>query len=255
MNSLFVATPMYGGQCYGAYAYSMAQLSALCAKNGTKMRYFQVANESRIDRARNICAEEFLKSGMTHLMFIDGDIEFDADSVLDLLNAGKDVICGFYPKKHIAWEKIRDAVKLGLADKDPNVLDQFVGAMVFTPAYTADPNAEHSLYEPIEVHEAGTGFMLIRREVFDRIAGLHYELSYRKGVTTSETMTCFFNGKIDEYTELFLSEDYDFCRLVRGVGMKIWLAPWAKLNHHGYYRFTGNVEALGVLGNAKMKAA
>ena len=37
---LFVATPMYGGQCAGLYTKSIADLSALCAKYGLQLQLY-----------------------------------------------------------------------------------------------------------------------------------------------------------------------------------------------------------------------
>src|SRR5262245_56025219 len=135
---LFVATPMYGGQCHGMYARSMADLAVICAKHDIKNKFYYHFNESLITRARNYCVDEFLRSGCTHLMFIDSDIGFDSKDVVTLMalqNGGSDydVIAGPYPKKDISWEKIKMAVNQGVADDDPNVLEQFVGDYVFNP--------------------------------------------------------------------------------------------------------------------------
>ena len=76
-KKLFVATPMYGGQCHGMFAKSMADLSAICAKYGIEMRAYYLFNESLITRARNYCVDEFMRSDFTHMMFIDSDIGFN----------------------------------------------------------------------------------------------------------------------------------------------------------------------------------
>lgn len=177
-RKLFVATPMYGGQCYGTYTRSIADLSALCTHHGIQVRFYFLFNESLITRARNYCVDEFLRSGDTHLMFIDSDIGFNARDVLALLalqsenpdDDDYDVLAGPYPKKNISWEKIKVAVDKGFADKDPQELSKYVGDFVFNPA-----NGTNSIQinSPAEVLEAGTGFMMIRRNTF-----LKYEEAY-----------------------------------------------------------------------------
>lgn len=67
-KKLFVATPMYGGQCAGMYARSIADLSAICAKYQIPLQLYYLFNESLITRARNYCVDEFMRSGATHLM-------------------------------------------------------------------------------------------------------------------------------------------------------------------------------------------
>jgi hypothetical protein len=247
---LFVATPMYGGQCYGAYTDSMMKLTAALIQRGQTFKYFPIFNESHIDRARNICADEFLQSDATHLMFVDSDIQFMAQSVFELIEQDKDVVCGFYPKKYIRWQNVKRAVELGYGDDDPKDLAQFAAEMVFTPALNEDSKRPRAVTELVELHEGGSGFMLIKRAVLERLINVYPEMVCYKSGGDTGTIACFFDAGIDPDPEAFrhfLSEDYAFCRLVRKAGMQIWLAPWIKLMHHGYYQFSGSVEALAAL--------
>jgi len=70
-KKLFVATPMYGGMCAGMFTRAIADLSALCHAYGIPLQLYFLFNESLITRARNYCCDEFMRSGATHLMFID----------------------------------------------------------------------------------------------------------------------------------------------------------------------------------------
>ena len=81
-RKLFVATPMYGGQCAGVYARSIADLTAVCAAHQIPMQLYYLFNESLITRARNYCVDEFIRSDATHLMFIDSDIGFNPQDVV-----------------------------------------------------------------------------------------------------------------------------------------------------------------------------
>lgn len=257
-KSLFVATPMYGGQCFGAYTNAVMHLALLAKERGIPFKFCPLFNESHIDRGRNILADEFLTSGMSHLMFIDSDIEFEPADVIGMLDAEKDVLCGFYPKKAIDWARIVAAVKAGLADENPKVLQHYVGKMAFTPSLDDQSLQAKSIYDMVEVHEACTGFMMIQRQVLEKLAIAHPELTYLKNGEQKDEITCFFDAKIDPNEKPFkrhLSEDYDFCRLVRDAGMKIWLAPWMKLSHLGYYQFIGDVEAIGALDMKRAEAA
>jgi len=168
-RKLFLAVPMYGGQCAGMFTRSVADLSAICTKHGIPLQLFFLFNESLVTRARNYCVDEFMRSGATHLMFIDSDIGFNPQDVIALLamqndESEYDVIGGPYPKKCISWEKIKQAVDKGMADEDPNKLEKFVGDYVFNPKTT---QREIPLNQPVEVLEIGTGFMMIRRKTFE----------------------------------------------------------------------------------------
>lgn len=255
-RKLFVATPMYGGQCTGIYTQSMQNLAIACAQWGVEMRVYYLFNESLITRARNYCVDEFLRSGSTHLMFIDSDIGFDADSVLTLLalqgdETPYDVLAGPYPKKTISWEKIKQAVDKGAADEDPRNLENYVGDFVFnlTPGIQ-----EFRIDQPVEVMETGTGFMMIRRKSFEIFKNAYPEYAYLPDhVRTAEfdgsrEIHAYFDCIIEEETKRYLSEDYMFCHLLRKAGGKIWLCPWLPLKHMGSYIFGGSLSHLATVG-------
>ena len=42
-RKLFVATPMYGGQCHGMFARSTADLAAVCAKYNIEIRFYYLS--------------------------------------------------------------------------------------------------------------------------------------------------------------------------------------------------------------------
>jgi hypothetical protein len=260
MTSLFIATPMYGGQCYGAYTDSVIKLCVELAKRGIEYKFFPIFNESHIDRARNVCADEFLTSKFTHLLFIDSDLSgYKPEQVIDLMALGKDIICGFYPKKRINWKIVVAAVKAGLADKNPEVLQRFVGDMVFTPALNADSSRFRTIYELTPLHEGGTGFMMVRREALEKIRDANPDRLYHRYHDKTDLMMCFFDAQPEPEWQVnyrrFITEDFDFCRLARLAGIDIWLAPWIKLIHHGYYQFVGDIEAIAMTQQQPAEAA
>ena len=202
-QKLFVATPMYGGACNGMYARSMCDLTALCLKYGIEMRSYFLFNESLITRARNYCVDEFMRSGFTHMLFIDSDIGFNPQDILALLalqteESPYDIIGGAYPKKCITWEKIVQAVNAGVGEDNPNILEDFVGDFVFNPVMDpGETSKQIKLDEPAEVLEIGTGFMMIRRNTFEEYLKHYPEIMYRPDHVRTEA----FDGsrKIGQY--------------------------------------------------------
>ena len=254
-KKLFVATPMYGGQCHGAYTKAITDLMILCTKYGIEAKLFFIFNESLVQRARNYLTDEFVRSGYDHMIFIDSDIHFEPQDVLVMMHFAAtrddmDVVCGPYPKKAISWEKIKVAVDKGYADKNPNQLEEFVGDFVFNPA---DGVTQFRVDEPIEVKESGTGFMLITREALQKYDKAFPGQSYKPDhVRTanfdgSREIMAYFDCVICPTTKRYLSEDYMFCQWMRKAGGKVWLLPWMRLKHAGSYIFGGSLQALAAI--------
>jgi len=255
-RSIFLASPMYGGMCNGIYAKSLADTMVLFHAYGIKAQLHLLFNESLITRARAYCAQSFLDSDCTHLMFIDSDIGWNAQDVLSLLALASDespydVICGPYPKKCISWEKVKAATDKGFADDDPNVLQNFIGDYVFN---VVGNTPEIQLNRPVEVQESGTGFMMIKRKTLLDFQKNHPEKMYKpdhvrsEGFDGSREICMSFDCVIDPVSKRYLSEDYYFCQEVRKFGGKVWLCPWINLTHTGAMVFGGSLMDLARLG-------
>lgn len=255
-RKIFLATPMYGGQCAGMFAKSVADLAAICAKYQIPLQLYFLFNESLITRARNYCADEFMRSDATHMIFLDSDIGFNPQDVIALLalqdeESPYDVIGAPYPKKCISWEKVKQAVDKGIADEDPNVLEKFVGDYVFNPK---GDQKEIPIGHPVEVREIGTGFMMIRRKTFEKYTEVFSELHYKPdhirtaAFDGSREIMAFFDCIIDPESKRYLSEDYMFCYNVQKAGMKVWFCPWMQTQHVGMYVFGGSLADLASIG-------
>lgn len=255
-NKLFVATPMYGGQCAGMFARSVADLSALCASHGIQIQFYFLFNESLITRARNYCCDEFMRSDATHLMFIDSDIGFNPRDVIALMglqteDSEYDVIGGPYPKKCISWEKIKQAVDKGVADENPQNLEKYVGDYVFNPK---SRQGQIPIGEPCEVLEIGTGFMMIRKKTLEKFAEKYPQYYYKPDHVRTEAfdgsreIMQYFQAEIDPVSKRYLSEDYWFCQKIQELGMKTWFCPWMVMQHVGTYIFGGSLADLASIG-------
>ena len=179
--------------------------------------------------------------------------------MLTLAALDKDIIGGPYPKKCIAWEKVRNAVDSGLADEDPEILADYTGDYVFNPV---ENTHKIQVAEPVDVLEIGTGFMMIKKQVFDDFREAYPQFSYTPDHNRSEhfkgdrNIHAYFDTVIDSKAYLgdiaggsdrYLSEDYFFCQFVRKIGYNIYLCPWMKLGHMGSYIFSGSMASLANL--------
>ena len=263
---LFIATPMYGGSCHGMYMKSCLDLQGMCQQNGIETRFSFIFNESLITRARNYLVDEFIRSEFTHLLFIDADIHYNPQDVIAMLAMDKDVIGAPYPKKSIKWHSVLEAVK-----RNPSIdlaeLEKVGGDYVFN---AVAGTGQFAVGEPLEVMEIGTGFMMVKKEVFTPWAESYPEFKYKPdhvgqaNFDGSRYIHAYFDTVIDikrtiNYKDVadgeqktkeiggsdrYLSEDYMFCQWWRNIGGKIWLCPWMKTHHIGSYAFTGDMQAV-----------
>jgi glycosyltransferase involved in cell wall biosynthesis len=245
--SMMIATPMYGGMCTGHYVQGLLMTMAKMREIGVGVSWCQIMNESLITRARNELVRVFLDSEHDYLMFIDADIGFDGEAIAQLLAADKDVVCGIYPKKEVNWDSVERAAQGGKQG-----LEDYSGAFVFN--MIGNNNSETDESGCFEVRHGGTGFMLIKRGVFEHLKP-HvptYRVSTFQNPETGEydkPLTYeFFATSIDKSGAL-LSEDYHFCELLRAHGGEVWANPFIKLFHVGTYVFGGDILKSG--GNLK----
>ena len=239
---IFVATPMYGGQCFGFYTQSILQLQALMQQEGIDSAFSFMFNESLITRARNALADAFIKSNSTHLLFIDSDIGFNPHDVVKMIKADVDMIGGIYPKKEINWDSVKRAMDQGVPNES---IQYYTGSFVVNlVGYAGEVTVP--FHEPCEIYNAGTGFLLIKREVFDKLS--EHVPTYKNDVKdlgntlqNTQEIKEFFATSIEPETGRLLSEDYHFCYIWRKIGGKVYAAPWAQLTHNGFYSFQGRL--------------
>jgi len=253
-KSLFVATPMYGGMNHGLYMKSCLDLQGMCMQYGIQVKFSFLFNESLITRARNYLVDEFIhRSDCTHLLFLDSDISFNPQDVIAMLALDKDVIGGPYPKKAIKWRAVAKALQNN-PQIEPGLLEKVAGDFVFNPV---KGTAQFSVSEPLDVLEIGTGFMMVKREVFAKMEEAYPMILYRPdhvgqaNFDGSRYIHAFFDTVIDTKESItgggsdrYLSEDYMFCQMWRKIGGQIFLCPWMRTAHIGTYHFQGDMPAV-----------
>lgn len=244
--SIMIATPMYGGMCTGHYVQGLLLTMQKMRELGVRVAWCQIMNESLITRARNELVRAFLETDHDYLMFIDADIGFDGEAIAHLLAADKDVVCGIYPKKEVNWDSVKRAAQSAQDD-----LEDYAGAFVFNVLGNGETVSDET--GCVEVRHGGTGFMLIKRGVFEFLAP--YVPTYRvssfkdeQGNYVKPLTHEFFATSIDA-TGALLSEDYHFCELVRQHGGGVYAHPFLKLSHVGTHVFGGDILKSG--GNLK----
>jgi hypothetical protein len=100
--------------------------------------------------------------------------------------------------------------------------------------------------QPLRIWNGGTGFMLIKREVFEKLK--KKVKTYRNDVgdlggtiKPQDLIYEYFPVMIEKESQRLLSEDYAFCKIARENKIDVWAAPWVQLGHFGSYLFEGGL--------------
>lgn len=238
MVKLYIAIPCYGGTMGADFALSLFNNLRSLDMAGIPYLMNVVQRESLIVRARNVMASSFLSTDCSHLLFLDNDLSFPDGSILKLIHSEKDIVCGAYPKKKYNFEEI---IKVMTEEKLP--LDQAItktSDYIFNPLDVENVKIENAC---IEVREAGTGMMLIKRNVIESLIGKEdlgvFEYKPYPSEDAGHKCYTFFDCGLDE-NKYYLSEDYKFCWRIRKLGYKCYLRVDIPMNHQGIHSFVGN---------------
>jgi hypothetical protein len=235
---VFVATPCYAGQVHVKFMECVMGLQHTLLTNGIGFEFYTIPFDSLIPRARNASVTRFMGSKeSTHLLFIDADIQFHPSSVVKMLRETKDVICGCYPKKALDF----DSLKKNITTLTDNV--ELIQSSV-NYAFNFKPQSTHRVERGVvEVLDAPTGFMMIRKQVFRDLMQAYPEAEYRNDVrayqvTPEDRFFDLFPSRV--FDGRYLSEDYGFCRLYQQSGGQIFADLTVKLNHYGQFCYHGD---------------
>ncbi len=234
MVKLFLSTPCYGGLCLEKYMKSIVNLQMLLMREGVQLMLDTTENESLVHRARNVSIGRFMqKTDADYFMFIDADVEFDAQSVLRLLRSGHEVSVAVYPKKVVMWDQAREAVENG---------DERNMALLSSSLVANIGATKRSVVNGfVEVLDGPTGFMMISREALTKMHEHYSELNCKNDHQNRDfdEYCAIFDCMIDPESKRYLSEDYAFCRRWQQMGGKIYADCNTTLGHVGNLPFSG----------------
>lgn len=204
-KTVLIGMPSYTGMMPAVTVQSLLQLHkpVACA--------FMTVERQRIDKARNACALEALRTGADYLMFVDDDNPIPPDTLVLMLADDKDIVAapilGRVPDKQ--GRHALCAFYSRTVDVDGNPLRLYYNIVRFR-----DGRPLH------RVDAAGTGCMLIKRRVLETLYALHHGYVFEFGDIRFETKI-----QVDgvEYDRRTMSEDCEFCERAVDAGFEIWL--------------------------------
>ena len=97
--SILVCTPVHN-ECSIHYTQALLEFQVACLRKNILVS-FLLLKSSLVTQGRNLCVASFLneKHKYSHLLFIDADIDFNSESIFEMLAFDKEVIAIPYPMK------------------------------------------------------------------------------------------------------------------------------------------------------------
>lgn len=219
---------------------SLLGLVNLAWRHGFAMQTRFLDGDSLIPRARNRLVAEFMADARwTHLFWIDADIGFEPEAALRLLLADRAVVAGVYPHKSDGWpgEGLAQALPAGSTREDFEARHAVFPVNLKNAGVDADGFAE--------VLDAPTGFMLIERSVFTRLAQAMPQLRYtpdhmEDAQAAAQVHYRFFDVWAEPGNGRYLSEDFAFCRRWQSIGGQVFVDTRSRLSHTGTRTYRGD---------------
>jgi len=160
-----------------------------------------------VERARNILTDAFLKSPCSHILFCDSDIGFSPDQVERITSHDVEVVGGLYPLKEMSP----------------------------APKWCSNALEKPKPVRPdglLQVQYIGTGFMCIRRDVFQKIISkMGDQLAYTPANQTEGCEYAFWRQGVKD--RRFLTEDWMFCQTWAELGGEVFADTRVVLRHAG----------------------
>lgn len=221
MSSVFVFVPAFGWQLATHTALSTHALMPALSRAGIGSGIAMMSHPDIAD-LRNVALSIWYQQlkEHSHILFVDADMGFDAQMVLDMLAFGEPVVGAIYRKKS-------EDVQWAVSGLGPDTVPEARGAFV-------------------EVEGLGFGVMLLRRDAIDAMVKAYPDLvtptanhNLRGLVQGCENFLRFFDPIEAENGQGRVSEDISFCRRWRATGGKVWGASH-HVTHFGPYAYGGS---------------
>lgn len=206
IRKVLLATPSLDGRLDVWYTNALVNTIRIAQASGVFVHPVFMSYDALIQRVRNDLVALAVEGGYDDLIFIDSDMEWDPQWIMELLDREEDVVGGTARKK-------TDEAEIYVAKTDD---------------LTYHDNGL------IKCDGLGTGFVKLSRKAFTAVwdASPEYQNEGR-------TRRMVFNVEIVD-GQLY-SEDTALFRKLNELGFDCWLDPRMTCAHIGTKKFTGNM--------------
>ena len=231
-----VATPAFGEMFYTPYVQSVLKLQNALHQRKWSMLYSSIGYAYVGDARNYLLTQWFDKSDATHLLFVDADMGFEPQLILDMIEFNKPVTGVIYTKRQIDLKKLA-----ALAAKGETEAYAIARAHNFIVRHLQG-RPPRRIRGFMEVAACGTGIMLIQRSAIATMLKTLPDIN-----DTDAKRTCPLAVKLDRMIRAFdiatvngvpLLDDFAFCHrwqtLCKG---ELWARMDQSVTHIGLHKF------------------
>lgn len=203
---IYIGIPTYDGKLDWRTAAGLIEVARFCGEKHLSICVDVVPGDAFIGKARDTLVHRFLKhTDWEDFIFVDADVGFNLEGIKALMRCQEDIVGGLYRVKSdkvqfpgLMWEPVR-----------ANERDQNLVKMQYLP----------------------TGFMRIKRRVFEKMQEKWPDNYYYCGAAKGDKMHEFFpHGRTEHH---FHGEDIKFCMNAIECGFDIWAVQDIDMAHTG----------------------
>jgi hypothetical protein len=231
---IVIGTPTHAEQVTTAYLKSIFALQSHVRKAEPDIALTLLTNSSTsIDLNRNIIATQTLgRSDLTHLLFVDSDMGFAPELIMDMLRFDRPLIGAMCPKRQLDERKLWEAAQQVTDPAKMQLIANDYANVSFIPEADGSVRIEDGF---ARCKAIGAAIMLMKREVLERMAEVPGVL-LQQG--SRRLLQCF--QPMPNESGFTLSEDISFCRRwIEGCGGEIWVNVAHPVTHMGTYNYVG----------------
>ncbi len=243
MTKITIATPAFGELFYSSYVRSLFRLTQALGQRKWQSTFASVSYSDIVESRNYLLTYWYDKTDSTHLLFLDADMGYPAQLILDMVDLNKPVVGVIYPKRQIDLERIAQLSASGNPSK--RAIARAHDYIVRRERGTATQRKNGF----ITVDGCGTGIMLIARTAVDAMLAAMPDLSDTEGAKGTPLAT-----GLDRMIRAFqpvrvggklLSEDFSFCHRWRQCKGEIWVNTTYEIEHVGVHRFKARYDDRG----------
>lgn len=208
IRKVLIATPALDGRLDVWYTNSLVNSIRITQANNIFLHPVFMSYDALLQRARNDLFRVAVEGEYDCMIWIDSDMEWDPEWIMQMVNAPEDVLGGTARKK-------TDDAEIYVAK-------------------TKDLTRHENGY--IKCEGLGTGFVKLSKKAYMAVWDISQEY-------TNNGRTCRMVCDVQVVEGELYSEDIVLFKKLNELGFDCWLDPKMTCNHIGTKKFLGNMEA------------